>query len=397
MTATESLLPKIINDFCNKIGIEVTIPLYTKLQDTLVPKPPDGAPDQLIDWWNGAIIQVYASFVPDVPRTLVEAIKQNYPDMKQVQVTGIPGSAVLPTCVQVPSKASPPAPPVACKPLTLYSAEADLPKADFQQLLEFTLGALNEVKVNNPATDPPNTLDVRNVDFDVSYVNPAYMPAVMGPFDNDQVGYVGSELQFGPFRDKLNQFLTDTQVNGGKWPQFVHTYKDGATQVMLKIPSPLEIFGRITPGAGKQVDLTDPPNWPTQLWAPIEQLRTNWKLYAGEVQAATGTPYYQFTTQGQCTPSGTNNSFCDAILQVRDLLLANYTNYRNLFSTHCTPGPGLPVDITNDRLIAQVYGWTPWINGCKADDQALLLQNTPGAMPTTTRRSTGTPSSCSIG
>jgi len=95
-----------------------------------------------------------------------------------------------------------------------------LPKNDPSQLIEYTLGARVQLVVNDPNTDPTNALDLQNVDFDVSYVNVAYARAAMGPYQNDQVGYVGTPQLIGTFRQALNKFLTDFPG----WPQFVRTY-----------------------------------------------------------------------------------------------------------------------------------------------------------------------------
>src|SRR5262249_34973015 len=152
------------------------------------------------------------------------------------------------------------------------------------------------------------------------------------------------------------------------------------------------IFGRLPAEgqpSGAQVDLTPIPTgtWPTTLWPPLEAMRTNWKTYAGSIQSRTNKGqdghWYQFTASAACTPSGNNNSFCDAILQARDLLLANYDNYRNRFSEKC-PFGGTPIDVDNNKLVAHVYGWAPWTEAredkkeCKAGTPVLLLQNTPG-------------------
>ena len=74
-----------------------------------------------------------------------------------------------------------------------------LPKYNPSQLLEATLGA-NQGK-RPPPTDGsiPFFLYPTQADFDVSYVNQAYLAAAMGPVDNDQSGYVGSPTKPGDF------------------------------------------------------------------------------------------------------------------------------------------------------------------------------------------------------
>ena len=129
--------------------------------------------------------------------------------------------------------------------MQFFSDTTDLPKNDPAQLLEYTLGARVQLIVaENPSTDPTNTLDLRNVDFDVSYVNLAFAPAAMGPYQNDQVGCVGTPQSINTFTTALNKFLTDFPG----WPQFVRTCADKSKETLLKLPSPLEVFSRIKPG-----------------------------------------------------------------------------------------------------------------------------------------------------
>jgi hypothetical protein len=253
--------------------------------------------------------------------------------------------------------------------LLFYSDHADLPKNDPSQQTEFTLGARVEQVVKNPATDPPNTLDVMNVDvdFDVSYVNLAHLPATMGPVANAQVGYVGTPQPIETFKNALRSFLTDFKG----WPQFVRTYKTPPTpETLLKLASPLEIFARLN-GASPPPDLTPlipPRHWPDQLWAPIQALRTNWLTYAGKVHSA-----------GTCLPTPAGTNFCDAIINVKALMEANFANYKLIFPKECT---GMPITLTDDVLIAHVYGWAPFTESATAPGgcppKANLLENTPG-------------------
>src|SRR5262249_44717926 len=143
------------------------------------------------------------------PDSLLDALARSKPssnvvngkDLNRTQKEVIPNVAnpIVPTCLGAKSnptqlQPNPPDPPP-CQALTIYSDDSDLPKADSAQLLEFTLGAAPEN--SNPNTNFAFTLDTRNVDFDVSYVNVAFLPAVMGVLDNNQVGYTGSPLKIG--------------------------------------------------------------------------------------------------------------------------------------------------------------------------------------------------------
>jgi hypothetical protein len=243
----------------------------------------------------------------------------------------------------------------------------DLPKNDPSQLIEYTLGARVQLVVNDPNTDPTNALDLQNVDFDVSYVNVAYARAAMGPYQNDQVGYVGTPQLIGTFRQALNKFLTDFPG----WPQFVRTYPTPPTpETILKLASPLEIFSRLAPGALAPPDLTPlvpPEQWLNELWPPIQALRDNWLKYAGKVNASAA-----------CRPTGNKNGFCDAVLDIKTLMLANFENYQAIFPKQYE---GTPITLTDDKMISHVYGWAPFTEaasgkGCGAGVN--LLENTPG-------------------
>ncbi len=328
-------------------NVSITIPLYTQLAATVDPKQPN----QYIDWWNGGTILLYSSTTATPPpRALLDDFT-NRPS--QQPVTSVASSPVFPTCP-------------ACQGLKFFSDDSDLPKADSSQLLEYTLGARVQLVVTNPKTDPSNTLDLQNVDFDVSYVNLAFMPATMGPFQNDQVGYVGTPQTIDTFTAALNKFLTDFPG----WPQFVRTYPIPPTsETVLKLASPLEIFARLSPPSiHPPPDLTLPPHWPDQLWVPIQSLRTNWVTYAGKINS-----------MGPCSEDEGSNNFCGAIVDVKALMLANFNNYKAIFPKQCG---GTPITLTDDILISHVYGWAPFTESATAPGgcppTANLLENTPG-------------------
>jgi hypothetical protein len=131
---------------------------------------------------------------------------------------------------------------------------------------------------------------------------------------------------------------------------------------ILKFASPLEIFSRIVGGGSAPPDLTptpDPAKWPDVLWPPIEKLRTNWLKYAGTVNAP-----------GNCAGMS-GNAFCDAVHDVKELMNANYENYKKIGCTNS------PIPLTDELMISHVYGWAPFTeNGCAAN--ANNLENTPG-------------------
>jgi hypothetical protein len=360
-------------------GISLTLPLFTQLDDPIIPNPGSGQ-DTFIDWWNGGTIQLYTSpgtaQAPAAqPPSLTDALGR--PQQKPVEVNF--AGASKPTCEVANS------PQKKCEALTIYSDVGDLPKEDGSQLLEYTLGARNLPSLKNKEDGIAEALDTTNVDFDVSYVNLVWAPAAMGVYKNDQVGYVGTPQTIDDFQKALMNFKNAPASKD--WPQFVKIYTNikptnPPPTTNLKFPSPLEIFAVLT-GANPPTNLTpvpDPKTWPSSLWKPIADLRSDWIKYAGTVTAISSPPYYR-GTDGACgampAPGAPVTKWCNAIVAVKAILLRNYTNYQSIFSSKCKKTPDdKPVDISDKLLIAHAYGWGPWTEGCAAD--ANLLQDTPG-------------------
>ena len=321
-------------------SVSITIPLFTQLVATVDPTQND----QYAEWWQGENIQIFSSPTSTPPRAFVEDYN-SISRKDQAPLTSQAANPTFPSCS-------------GCQLQFFSDTDGTLPKNGPSQLFEATLGARQAQPVVNDS--PPNSLDVANADFDVSYVNVAYMAGAMGPFGNDQVGYVGSPMQPvqppGGFRPILNQFEKDFN-----WPRFVVTYSDGTTERVPKLPSPLELLARLS-GANPPGDLDPVSQWPTQVWPPIQALRDNWAMYANSCAH---------------TAAGYTN-FCDALLDVKQIIMANYAKYLTLFpSGQCT---GTPVDATPDRVLLHVYGWTPWTeaeSGAGCGPAANLLEDTP--------------------
>jgi hypothetical protein len=89
-------------------------------------------------------------------------------------------------------------------------------------------------------------------------------------------------------------------------------------------------------------------------------MRSNWKKFAGTLNA-----------NGTCAATAKKDSFCDALIDIKKFMKANFDNYHDKLKCTATP-----IDLTDDVLIAHVYGWTPFNDGCAAD--ANLLHLTPG-------------------
>jgi hypothetical protein len=300
-------------------SVTVTLPLYTQLVPTDQVNPK--LVDQYIDWWNGGRISLYASLYSDgaPPKALVA----NYTGKPgQKVVTPITGAAV-PTC------------PACQQPVEIFEdTEGELPPNDPFQITEYTLGAIDMSK-------DPYTLDVKNVDYDVSYVDNAYLPAAMEPYNNPVVGWIGTIQGIPTFKAALQRFLTAPAFKG--WPQYV----DDEGETLLKVPSALHIMQ-------DQAHLAPAPPW-----APVESMKTLWK---------------------NCVAGGTDQ-ICTNIRDVHALFAANYTNYinnyRTAFSGTCdqTKGPD-PGTLDDDAMLAHVYGWDPFNANCSA--QTNLLEDTPG-------------------
>ncbi len=213
---------------------------------------------------------------------------------------------------------------------------------------------MNATKAPNPIA---YVLDAHNVDYDVSYVNVAYTPAAIEPYNNKAVGYVGTIQTISTFKNALNKFLGPSSPYMG-WPQFV----DSQNQPILKVPSALEIYSRLVnePGVAPPPDLTPLPpctSQPCPLWPPIQTLQTKWQT---------------------CTKKAGTGPICPLMRDVRQLLQANYDNYVATYPTSpsCDKTKPIPL-LTRPLMMSHLYGWTPFGENC-SDPKANLLENTPG-------------------
>ena len=320
-------------------SVDLTVPLFSQLIISSPDSPDPTQYNQWADWWRGENIWMYTNSESTPPRALQEYHDTTYLPRQQKLLTPVINTT-YPTCTYTPPNSAPTMP---CT-LDFFSDPASLPINGPAQLFEATLGArVQQTVVNN---SPPNTLDPQNADFDVSYVDVAYMTGAMGPFMNDQVGYVGSPLDPDQFQNVLiNGFLKDFP----NWPQFLVTYGDGTTALSSKLASPSNALARLT-GANAPADLYPIPaakTWPTITWPPIDTLRTNWTIWAG------------LPEQGQCShPRSDTAAWCKAVLDVKTLFQANYQQYFALFGNGTCKGTPIPNTDPHfwDRFLAHVYG-----------------------------------------
>jgi hypothetical protein len=181
-------------------SVWITIPLFTQLVATVDPTQND----QYAEWWQGENIQIFSSPTSTPPRAFAEDYDSTS-RKNQTPLTSPVANATFPSCS-------------GCQLRFFSDTDGTLPKNGPSQLFEATLGARQAQPVVNDS--PPNSLDVTNADFDVSYVNVAYMAGAMGPYQNDQVGYVGSPMQPVQPPGASSQFSTSsrrTSVGRASW------------------------------------------------------------------------------------------------------------------------------------------------------------------------------------
>ncbi len=309
----------------------ITLPLYSPLVGSIHPKQSG----QLIDWWQGGGINFYRGPSTD---TKPPTVLQQHWDADQN------GNEVTPTN-------NPPTCSGGCK-LHFFKAPASIPNNDPQQLAEYTLGAQ---PINPDHTKPgqPARLWVPdNVDYDVSYVNYVYMPAVMEPYGNPLIGYIGSPSTITDFSAAIDKWYASSL--GADWP----LYKDSSGNAEVgKIPSALEIFLNSAAFDNTNVFLPAPVGS-----KPIVDMTKEWET---------------------CVNQNGGDAICPLIRSVTALLNANYANYYDVGTLDrkkwkdvwgCT---GTPVVKTEKLFLAHLYGWTPFVENC-TNTAANQLYNTPG-------------------
>jgi hypothetical protein len=373
------------NGIAPNTGVSLTLPLFTALKT--IPNPMTqafsnpgtglGMPDTFIDWWSGGNIQLYTSpgttSAPQ-PTSLTNELKRPLAEQKPLSVPWDPSAPPAPTaggpptCTPVKSKApNAPDPAAKCEDLIIYVDTGGIGKQGGSQLLEYTLGAVNANQSPQNATSWINYwLDTHNVDVDISYVDVAWMPGVMGVFGNDQVGFTGTpqsvdDFVFGPCPMPGDQSCAQNQRKGGLtdfkndantkgWPQYRDTFANlnhpppplpadpcsGADRVVacvtyLKFPSPIDVFSTLADsvsGGAPPPDFFPVPNsadWkagpPTALnaWPPIQTLYNKWIAAVGKVDKP-GTTSCGTQTYRPGTPI---NDWCTAMRAQKTILLAN--------------------------------------------------------------------------
>ena len=308
----------------------ITLPLYSPLVGSIDPKQSG----QLIDWWQGGGINFYrAPATNTTPPAVLQQHWKGDQNGNAVTLTNNP-----PTCH-------------GCN-LHFFKAPASIPNNDPQQLTEHTLGA-QPINPDHTKKGQPARLWVPdNVDYDVSYVNYVYMPAVMEPYGNSLIGYIGSPSTISNFNAATDKWYASSL--GADWPLYNGS---GGQTISGKIPSALEIF--LNSAAFDNTNVFTPAPVNSQ---PIMAMTQEWEA---------------------CVNQNGTDPICPLIRSVTALLNANYDNYQKVGNQNgntwknvwgCT---GQPVPMTRRLFLAHLYGWTPFLENC-TNTAANQLYNTPG-------------------
>jgi hypothetical protein len=162
------------------------------------------------------------------------------------------------------------------------------------------------------------------------------MPAVMEPYGNLFIGYIGSPSTINDFSKAIGKWYGSPL--GVDWP--LYKANDGTT-LSDKIPSALEIF--LNSAAFDNTNVFTPAPVDSQ---PIKAMTKEWET---------------------CVNQDGRDAICPLMRSVTDLLFANYENYLSvgLKDQHtwkdvwgCT---GQPVAMTRRLFLAHLYGWTPFL------------------------------------
>lgn len=328
-------------------SVTITLPFYSPLVASINPK---GA-KQFIDWWQGGGINVYQT--AGTTKTPPPWLQSHW--NADVQQGAVSPNSNPPACSGLPLNKN------TCA--LHFFRSTSIANWEPQQLIEYTLGAAGE-DAQRKTVDQPKYLWVPdNVDYDVSNVNYAYMPAAIEPFGNSlqktccAIGWVGSTSRIA---DVFTAMTNWRNASIGKdWPLYVDqnsTTKPKAT-IPLKVPSALELFLNFNAFDNTNNYIPAPSKSP-----PIIRMTALWK------DCQMGAVY----------------TICPRINDVTKLLQANYNNYLDVYANNqdkwinewkCTQKPsGGP--LPDKILLAHFYGWGPFNEFC--DAKANLLEKTPG-------------------
>lgn len=336
-------------------SVTLTLPLYSEL----------AAPEQgHITWWNGG-------------RVILADDKEglNQADEHRLQ--------------QTPKGVSCQGQGTDCQ-MSVYSLRGGPPPNIYAQLTEYTFG--DSVTMPGQAA---RLLKPENVGYNISYVDQVYIPVAIGPRNNPYIGYSGSTMELGTFRNALSSYLT-TPIGQG-WP--VYNMFRGETTNRLRIPSGYNIFadrdGTLSPDA--KVPVIPPPIPPaTKGFPPV---LTVLKCIQGQcTDDEKKSLHFGESVQrmqnlwGSCVDWGSENLSkyvtgridCPSDLRqnltvVKQFFAQNHADYLSLYRSGKCKGTQ-PERPTFDywQAITHIYGWVPFNEGCGAGDNPLAGTQIPG-------------------
>ena len=340
-------------------SVTITLPFYSPLVQQINPNPGTKDPAQFIDWWQGGGINVFSTPLGTTEPPGV--LKQHWSEDTNRRVTPT-RNAPTSTCGGVSG--------AACS-VAFFSTPTSIGNWEPQQLIEYTLAAAGPDATRTDPNAPMFLWVPDNVDYDVSYVNFAYMPAAIEPFGNPLVGtccaigWVGTIDKIQAVFKSIDNWSASSLGMG--WPLYVDQTipPDRRTNppatIPRKIPSALELFKNFG-------SFNDNSNYypAPSVSPPITRMQALW------VDCHNGAAY----------------AICGRISHVNDLFQANYNNYTNTYNDYLkgasktwaeawgckTP----PAQYELLRVLSHFYGWSPWNadSACKTDIN--LLEQTPG-------------------
>ena len=105
----------------------------------------------------------------------------------------------------------------ACPACWVGTAGTDYPLDAPFVLAEYTIEALG--LDGKPVPDPNDPTATPLFDYDLSFVDSAFLPAALGPAEGLSP-FMGTALTYEQFRTRLNDFLADTNANWSKWAAY---------------------------------------------------------------------------------------------------------------------------------------------------------------------------------
>jgi hypothetical protein len=329
-------------------SVSVTLPFYTQLES----KPCPNKPDQYINWWRALRIYVY-----DDPGAIKHAYdcdtnKANAVDCDKNKPNAVPISSFAPSASPVPTC------PACFAPLVVYRVQSggdkhgtSLPAVDPSQLLEYTFAKVT-------ASPEPLKIDYAFVDYDISSVDQVYLSVAMDPVNNPFIGFIGSALGRDIFSDTLTKFRNDFSWPKYKWPAYV------TNQTAIRLPATFNVMNGIQHPGTILCDnppcppLLEPAGAAIKALPVVQKMEKLWDECCGAEWPSK-----------RCQPSGSSET-CDNMAKVAKLFERNYDHYKTLCQT--------PVKLDRDQMLANVYGWVPFMKCGDTGSVINQLLDTPG-------------------